>query len=159
MGRIDQRLVGKRHEPVVQRIVEPCAEILGSPAKRRPQVRAADVSDKKSVSGENGMWFAASFWRSKTRIEMDSIVWPGVSRTSRRIPGKSSVSPSFIATNAYSAWARRAEMDRRAATVAQFQMPGDEIGVKMGEEYVPDLKAKFRRHRPGIAGYRVEDRR
>ena len=38
-----------------------------------------------------------------------------------------------------------AEMDRRAATVAQFQMPGDEVGVKMGEEYVPDLEAEFLR--------------
>ena len=37
-------------------------------------------------------------------------------------------------------------MDRRAATVAQFQMAGDEVGVKMGEEDVADLEAEF----PGV---------
>ena len=34
-------------------------------------------------------------------------------------------------------------MDGRAATVAQFQMAGDEVGVEVGEEDVADLKAKF----------------
>ncbi len=35
-----------------------------------------------------------------------------------------------------------AEMDGRAATVAQFQMAGDEVGVEMGEEDVADLEAE-----------------
>jgi len=34
-------------------------------------------------------------------------------------------------------------MDRCTATVAQFQMAGDKVSVKMGEEYVPDLEAEF----------------
>ncbi len=33
--------------------------------------------------------------------------------------------------------------DRGAATVAQFQVAGDEAGVEMGEEHLPDLKAEF----------------
>ena len=33
-------------------------------------------------------------------------------------------------------------MDGRPATVAQLQMAGDEIGVKVAEEDMPDLKAK-----------------
>ena len=36
-----------------------------------------------------------------------------------------------------------AEMDGRAATVAQFQMAGDEVGVEVGEEDVADLEAEF----------------
>ena len=36
-----------------------------------------------------------------------------------------------------------AEMDGRAATVAQFQMAGDEVGVEVGEEDVADLQAEF----------------
>ena len=31
-----------------------------------------------------------------------------------------------------------AEMDDRAATIAQFQMAGDEVGVEMGQEHVSD---------------------
>jgi len=35
-----------------------------------------------------------------------------------------------------------AEMDGGAATVPQFQMAGNEVGVEMGEEDVADLKAE-----------------
>ena len=35
-------------------------------------------------------------------------------------------------------------MDGRAATVAEFQMAGHEIGVEVGEKYVPDLQAEGR---------------
>ena len=34
-------------------------------------------------------------------------------------------------------------MDGRAATVAQFQMAGDEVGVEVGQEDVADLQAEF----------------
>ena len=36
-----------------------------------------------------------------------------------------------------------AEMDGRAAMVAQLQVAGDEVGVEMGEEDVADLEAKL----------------
>jgi hypothetical protein len=36
-----------------------------------------------------------------------------------------------------------AEMDGRAATVAQLQVAGDEVGVKMREEDVANLEAEF----------------
>jgi hypothetical protein len=36
-----------------------------------------------------------------------------------------------------------AEMDGRAAAVAQLQMAGDEVGVEMGQKDVADLEAKF----------------
>jgi hypothetical protein len=38
----------------VQRVIEACAEIVGCPPERSPQVWTADVSDKQSVSGEDG---------------------------------------------------------------------------------------------------------
>ena len=34
-------------------------------------------------------------------------------------------------------------MDARAATLAQFQMAGDEVGVEMSQENVPDQEAEF----------------
>jgi hypothetical protein len=36
------------------------------------------------------------------------------------------------------------EVNRGATAVSQFQMAGDEVGVKMGQEYVPDVEAKVR---------------
>ena len=74
---------------------------------------------------------------------MDSMVWPGVSRTWRRRPGKSSVSPSCIGYEGVFRLGAGAEMDRRAATVAQFQMAGYEVGVEVGQEDVADLEAEF----------------
>ena len=71
------------------------------------------------------------------------MVWPGVSSTCRRSPGKSSVSPSFIGDEGVFRLGAGAEMDGRAATVAQFQMAGDEVGVEMGEKDVADLEAEF----------------
>ena len=38
---------------------------------------------------------------------------------------------------------RRAEIDRCAHAIAQFQMPGNEIGVEMSQEYVLDLERVF----------------
>jgi hypothetical protein len=35
-----------------------------------------------------------------------------------------------------------AEVDRCALAIAQLKMPGDEIGVKVGEEHVPDPTAE-----------------
>jgi hypothetical protein len=36
-----------------------------------------------------------------------------------------------------------AEMDRRPAAVAQFQMAGDEVGMEVGQEDMPDLQDEF----------------
>src|SRR5258708_27101507 len=55
MGRINEHLIGKRQEPVVQRVVEMGAEVVGSPAKRSSQVGAAKVGDQQSVAGEDGV--------------------------------------------------------------------------------------------------------
>ena len=71
------------------------------------------------------------------------MVWPGVSSTCRRSPGNSSVSPSFIGTKAYSAWAREPRWMVAPQAVAQFQMAGDKVGVEMGEKDVADVEPQF----------------
>jgi hypothetical protein len=38
---------------------------------------------------------------------------------------------------------RGSQVDCRAHAVAQFQMPGDEISMKVGQEYVLDLERVF----------------
>ena len=61
VGRIDERLVGKRQELVVQRVVEVGAEVAGCPPERSAQVGAADVTDEQSVAGEDGVGFCRVF--------------------------------------------------------------------------------------------------
>src|SRR5438477_12023080 len=61
MGRIDQRLVGKRQKLVVQGVVKMCAQIVGGPPERSPQVGTADIADKQSIAGENGVRLYAVF--------------------------------------------------------------------------------------------------
>jgi hypothetical protein len=118
MGRIDQRLVGKRQEPVVQRVVEACAEVVGCPPERSPQVGAADVSDKQRVSREDG----ARFCRVLLEIEdqdrngLDRMAgsfedFEAQSRELQRIPVLHRHESVFRL-------GAGTEMDRRAPTVA-----------------------------------------
>src|SRR4051812_50102862 len=37
-----------------------------------------------------------------------------------------------------------AEMNGGAAAITELQMPGNEVGMKMRQEYVPDMQAKIR---------------
>jgi hypothetical protein len=94
--RIDKNFVRQREQFVVERIIKICAEVGGRPPKRRVQVRP--TSPMKSVSPVSTAYgVAESFRESNTRIEIDSMVWPGVSSTCSPRPGKSRRSPSFIA--------------------------------------------------------------
>src|SRR4051812_43616147 len=38
---------------------------------------------------------------------------------------------------------RGAEVDRGAGAIPQLQVPGEEVGVKMGQEHVPDVESVF----------------
>lgn len=55
MSGIDEGLVGKGQEFVVERAIQVGAEVVSTPPKRRTQVRAADVSDEKRIAGEDSV--------------------------------------------------------------------------------------------------------
>ena len=57
MGRINQRLVGKREQLVVQRVVKVSAEVVRGPSERSAQVGAANVADEQRIAGEDGVRF------------------------------------------------------------------------------------------------------
>ena len=73
-------------------------------------------------------------------MEIDSGVWPGVSRTLRRTRPNSRMSPLRSGSKRVRRFSRGAEIDGRAHAIAQLQMPGNEIGVEMRQEYVLDLE-------------------
>ena len=141
---VNQGLIGKGQQFVVQRVVEVGSQIGSRPAEGRAQVGAADIADEQRVAGEHGVGLCVRLSGDR-RPGSRSIRWCG--RESRApagaVPGKSRVSPSFMATKAYSACGAGAEVDGRAATVAQLEVAGDEIGVEVGEKDVADLEAEF----------------
>jgi hypothetical protein len=143
VSRVNQRLVGKRQQFVVQRVVEVRAEVVGRPPQRRAQVGAADVADKQSVAGEDGVRFC----RVLLEIEdQDRDRLDGVAGSFEHFEAQSREFERIAVLHRHEGVFRLgagAEMDGRAATVAQFQMAGDEVGVKMGEEDVADLEAEF----------------
>ena len=146
--RVDQGLIGQRQQLVVQRVVKMRAQIVGGPSQRGPQVRPAHVADEQRIAGENGVRLCRVLLSDRTpECEMDSMVWPGVSRTCTRRPGNSSVSPSRHRHKGILRLGARAKINRRAATIAQLQVPGDEIGMEMGQKNVADLQTESLRVR------------
>src|ERR1700736_52542 len=118
MGRIDQCLVWKRQEPGVQRVVEARAEVVGCPPQRGPQVGAADVSDKQSVSREDGVRFC----RVLLEIEdQDRNGLDGMAGSFEDFEPQSGELQRIAVLHRYESIFRLgagAEMDLRAATVA-----------------------------------------
>src|SRR5258706_9926024 len=145
MGRIDERLIGKRHEPVVQRVVEMGAEVVGGPPQRSSQVGASNVTYEQSVSGKNGVGFCGVLRKIEGQ-DRDGL--DGVAGGFEDLEAHSREVECIAVLHRHESVFRlgaRAEMDGRAATVAQFQMAGDEVGVEVGEKNVADLQAKFLR--------------
>ena len=143
MGRIDQRLVGKRQEFVVERVVEVGAEVVGGPPERSAQVGAADVADEQRVAGEDGVRFRGVLLEieDQDRDRLDGVAggFEDLQAQSRELER---IAVLHRDEGVFRLGAG-AEMDGRAATVAQFQMAGDEVGVEVGEEDVADLEPEF----------------
>ena len=143
VGRVDQGLVGKRQEFVVERVVKVCAEVVGCPPERGAQVGAADIADKQRVAGEDGVRLC----RVLLQIEdQDRDGLDGVAGGFEDLQAQSREVERIAVLHGHESVFRLgagAEMDGRAATVAQFQMAGDEVGMEVGQEDVADLEAEF----------------
>ncbi len=150
VGRINERLIGKRQEFIVERVVQASAEIAGCPSKRSAQVRTADVTDEQRVScknghgRENGMGFGGVFMKIEDQYR-DGL--DGVPRGFENFKAQSrevEPVPVLHSLKTVLRLGAGAQMDCRAASVAQFQVSGDEVRVKMGEEDVADFEAERR---------------
>jgi len=135
---VDEALVGKAKQFVVERVEEHAAEIGGGPTEGHAEVGAADVADGERVVGENGMRLGVA----------------GVEIEDKKRDGFGSVTGSFERFETDAAefddvavvkWSEGvigtgsgAEIDGSADAGAEFEMAGEEIGVEMGEEDVLD---------------------
>ena len=71
------------------------------------------------------------------------MVWPGVSRTFKPHPWKLKRIAIVHGQEGVFRLGPRTKMDGRAALVAQLQMPGNKISMKMREKNVADVEAEF----------------
>ena len=76
-------------------------------------------------------------------MEIDSMVWPGVSRTCKTQSRKFERVAVFHGDEGVLRFRLRSETYFRAAAVPQFEMPGDEIGMEVRQKNVADLHSEL----------------
>ena len=141
MRRVDERVVGKRQDLRLDRVVEQRAELLGAPAERRAQVGAADVADEERVAGQErvralGVGLEVvdedrdRLGRVAGRLERDE---PDLAELDRVAVGERRELVLGLRPGA--------EVDPRADAVAQLEVAGEEVGVEVREEDVLDPAA------------------
>ena len=151
--------VRQRQQLGVQRIEEHAAKFGGRPAQRRAQIGPPHVADEQSVSGEHGMRLRVA------GVQVVNDDGDRLRRVARRFQHLQAHAPEFenVAivkrSKRVPRFRRGAQIDRRAHAIAQLQMPGDEIGVEMRQEYVLDLERVLGGKRDVLVGVplRVND--
>ena len=120
------------------------AEVVGCPPERSPQVGTADIADEQRVSGQDRMGFCGVLLEieDEDRNRFDGVAGRFQNLQPQSRESRACLRPSS-GRSAYSACGAGAEMDRRAATIAQFQMARHEVGMEMRQKNVADLQAEF----------------
>src|SRR6188474_2179800 len=102
------------------------AEVFRGPTQRSTQVRAADIADEQRVAAEHGMgnqWVLGEI-ESQDRNGLDRV--SGGMKYLQPEPGKVERIAVLHRHERVFRLRPRAQMDGRAATVAQLEVPGDE---------------------------------
>jgi hypothetical protein len=86
------------------------------PAERDAEIGPADIADKQRVTGEDGVGSVPLRSRSKTRMEIDSGVCPGVSSACSRARRADAIAVSERHERIFR-FGRGAEIDRGADAI------------------------------------------
>ena len=135
---VDQAGVGQRHELGPQRVVEHPAKVVGGPAERHPQIRPADVADEQRVAGEDRVRLGGA---ALEVVDEDGNRFGGVARRLERGQADLAELDDIAVAERRERVLRPgpgAEIDGDAGAVAQLEVSGDEVGVKVREEDVRD---------------------
>src|SRR2546430_13053740 len=127
----------------MQRVEQHAAQIRCGPTERRSQVGTPYVADEQSVSGQNGMRPRIADIQIKDK---DGDRFRGVARRFQPFqPYAAKFKHRTVAEGRkyIGCFSLCPQINRRTRTVAQFQVAGDEVGVEMGQEYVPDFQRVF----------------
>jgi hypothetical protein len=140
---INQRLIGKLHQLVVQRVVEMAAEFLGGPAEGGAQVGPTDVADEQGVPGEDCVRFIRVF------LEVEQENRDRFDRVPRSLQDLQVQSREleriavFHRDKLVLGLGSRSEADLCAAAVAQLEMSGEKVGVEVSEKNIADLHSQL----------------
>jgi hypothetical protein len=144
MRRKDDAGIRQRQQLRPQRVVEFAAKLVGRPPERRAQIRTAHIADEQRVAGEHRIRFRGA------AIQIEDLNRNRFRRVSRRFE---CLQPDVPELDAIAVGERRerilrlcrgAEVNRGADAIAQLQMSGDEVGVEVRQQHVPDREAVLR---------------
>lgn len=138
MGRVNLGLIGQRQDLFAQRVVQHRPHLLGGEPFGSDQIGPPDVADEEGVAGEHSYWFIwiFSIFR-QDRDALGSVPW-GLEESQPNLAdiqfvavvdlqgGKLRVCPLPV-------------NDLRARSFGQFDVPGDEVGVRVRFDHVFDL--------------------
>src|SRR5579859_4705637 len=119
------------------------AKIIGAPSQRGSQIRPAYVPNEQGVSSEHGVWVDRVFLEIKDQDGdgLDGVTWSfqhleaqarKLERVSIRHRNK-----RILRLGAAT------QINGGAAAVAQFQMPGNKIGVEVCQKDMADAETQF----------------
>src|SRR5438105_7156493 len=159
VGRIDEACVGQRQQLLPQRVVELPAKVCSRPPECDTKVRTADVADEQRIAGQHGVGGGGA------AIEIEDENRDRFGGMARRLECLEAHA-SQLHTIAVSERRERelrlrrsAKIDRRADAIAQLQVTGDEVRVKVREKDVLYLETVRVGERQILTRRRAADRR
>ncbi len=141
VGGVDKTFIGEGEEFGVEGVEEQGSELSSGPAECGAEIGASDIADEEGVAGEDGVRFGGIGGEVE---DEDGDGLRGVAGGFEDLEAN----VAEVETIAVVEWGEgvlgfggSAEADGGADAVAKFEMAGDEIGVKVGEEDVFDGEA------------------
>src|SRR5579872_2926095 len=124
------------------------SQVIGGPAERSTQVGTADIADEERVAGEDGVGLSGIFVEivfrqieNQNRNRLDGVA--GRFEHLQAKAGEFERVAVFHGDEFVFRLGARAQMNGRTAAVAQFEVPGDEVGVKVTEKDMTDVQSEF----------------
>ena len=138
MRRINERGVGQLHELVGDALVEHVGELVGRDADAGQKIRPADVADEQRVAGEHRLRLGAAL---RQVIHQDRDPLGRVARGLQHLELHVAELHHVAVLHGHAGelgLAAAPEVDRGPGPVTQLDVAGDEVGVEVREEHVPD---------------------
>src|SRR5580693_2199589 len=115
------------------------AEVVRTPPQRRAQIGTANIADEQRIARENGVRLSRVLAQIK---HQNRNRFDGVAGSLERLQAQSGELDGIAVLHGDESvfcFGAGTEMDGRAASGAQLQVPGDEVGVEVAEKYMADL--------------------
>ena len=142
MGRVNPGRVGQCHQFVVQRVVELVGELIARKADRCQQVGTTDVADEQCVTGED----AVGDLVVGVLVDHDAQRFRGVPRCVAELERHITERVPLTVVDTHKLEFRFGERridDLGARGLRQFEVAGQEVGVKVRLDDELDLKSQF----------------